>query len=352
MEKTAIILVNYKDYAKRFLNDCLKSIRRQNWKSEIKIFIVDNKTSEESFNYLKCMAPEAEIIRNKNNDGFAKGNNDAMKVAIKQGYNYIALFNLDIVVDENCVAEMIKVANSNDKIGAVQARLMLYPEREKINSLGNKIHFLGFGYCDCYRDSITNYKLQINNYKDICYPSGAGVLFKRNVLEKVGLFDEKFWMYNEDEDLGWRFWLSGYKNVLAANAIIYHKYEFGRSIKKYYWMERNRIITILKNYKLASLILIFPAFIAMELGMWIFVFKNGWWKEKIKVYFWFLKIKNWKYILKQRKKSQVLRKVKDRKIIKMFTGKIWYQEINDWKLRFANKIFNIYFTIIKYIIFW
>lgn len=352
MEKTAIILVNYKDYANRFLSDCLKSIRRQNWKHEIKIFIADNETSDESFNYLKCMAPEAEIIRNKNNDGFAKGNNDAMKIAIKKGYDYIALFNLDIVIDENCVAEMIKVANSNDKIGAVQARLMLYPEREKINSMGNKIHFLGFGYCDCYQKQASDINIANFDRADICYPSGAGVLFKKNILEKVGLFDEKFWMYNEDEDLGWRFWLAGYKNKLAVNAVIYHKYEFNRSIKKYYWMERNRIITILKNYRLASLILIFPAFIIMELGMWIFAFKNNWWKEKFKVYLWFLKIKNWKYILKQRKKSQALRKIKDGKIIKMFTGKIWYQEIDDWKLRFANKIFNIYFTIIKYIIFW
>ena len=159
-------------------------------------------------------------------------------------------------------------------------------------------------------------------------------------------------MYNEDEDLGWRFWIAGYKNAIVFNAIVYHKYEFSRSIKKYYWMERNRIITILKNYRLASLILVFPAFIVMELGMCIFAFKNSWLKEKIKVYLWFLKIKNWKYILKARKRTQASRKVSDRKIIKMFKGEIWYQEIDDWKLRFANKIFNIYFTIIKYIIFW
>ncbi|NCF75411.1 MAG: glycosyltransferase, partial [Xanthomonadaceae bacterium] len=195
MEKTAIILVNYKAYAKRFLNDCLKSIRRQNWHGEIKIFIVDNKTSKESFDYLKSMAPEANIICNKNNDGFAKGNNDAIRIAIKKGYDYIALFNLDVVIDKNCLNEMIKAIKKDNKIGAVQARLMLYQKKEKINSLGNKIHFLGFGYCDAYQESMSNYKLPVINYKDICYPSGAGVLFKRNVLEKVGLYDEKFWMY-------------------------------------------------------------------------------------------------------------------------------------------------------------
>ena len=84
------------------------------------------------------------------------------------------------------------------------------------------------------------------------------------MLKEVGLFDEEMWMYNEDQDLGWRVWLAGYKCVLAWDAVIYHKYEFSRSISKYYWMDRNRNLSIFKNYHFLTLILIFPAWLAME----------------------------------------------------------------------------------------
>jgi GT2 family glycosyltransferase len=177
-------------------------------------------------------------------------------------------------------------------------------------------------------------------------------LFRSDVLKKIGLFDEEMWMYNEDQDLGWRVWLAGYKCILAPDAIVYHKYEFSRSIAKYYWMDRNRIIAILKNYRLGTLVLIFPAFVIMGLGLIMFAIKGGWIKEKIKVWEYFLNVKNWRYILRARKEVQGLRKVKDRDIIPMFSGKIWYQEIDDVKLRLVNPIFNAYWWLVKKIIFW
>jgi GT2 family glycosyltransferase len=183
--------------------------------------------------------------------------------------------------------------------------------------------------------------------KNICYPSGAAVLFRAEVLQKVGLFDEEFWMYNEDQDMGWRIWLAGYKCVLAPEAVVYHKYEFSRSIEKYYWMDRNRILAMLKNYHWLSLIFILPAFIMMEIGLLLFSFKG-----KIKVWRYFLSVKNWRYIICARQASQNLRKIKDRDIVKMFSGKIWYQEIGDWKLSIVNPIFSAYWKLVKTVIFW
>ncbi|MDO9399788.1 MAG: glycosyltransferase family 2 protein [bacterium] len=349
LKKIAIIISpNWHDYAEKYLNDCLMSLRKQDYQGEKKIFITDNESSENSFNFLKQVAPEAEIIRNEKNDGFAKGNNDAIKLALEQKFDYIVLFNMDTVIELNCISKMIEVAENGNKIGAVQARLMLWPEKEKINSIGNVTHFLGFGYSEGYNKK---YKL-IDKCKEICYPSGAGVLFTADIFKKVGLFDEEFWMYNEDQDLGWRIWLAGFKCVLASEAVAFHKYEFSRSIKKYYWMDRNRIIVILKNYHLVSLILIFPAFVVMEIGLIFFAIKSGWIKEKILVYKYFFNFKNWRYILNSRKQSQNLRKVKDKNIIKLFSGKIWYQEIEDSTLKIANVIFSFYWKIVKRIIVW
>jgi hypothetical protein len=346
-EKVAIILINYKDYAQKYFGECLASLRAQDYAGHSRLFIVDNESGLESFDYLKSLAPEAEIIQNENNDGFAKGNNDALKVALALNYDYAILFNPDTIIAPSCVSEMVQAAKIDNKVGAVQARLMLHPETELINSLGNATHFLGFGYCVGYRERMDEPKMALKN---IMYPSGAAVLFNLSALKEVGLFDEVFWMYNEDQDLGWRLWLSGYTCVVAPAAVVYHKYEFSKSIKKYYWMDRNRILVMWKNYSLPTLVLIFPAFVIMELGLILFSLKGGWFREKLKVWAYFFRPGTWAYIIRERALVQSKRKIKDYELLYLFSGRIWYQEVGDWKLRLINPFFAGYFWIVKQII--
>jgi GT2 family glycosyltransferase len=259
---------------------------------------------------------------------------------------------MDTEVEIKAVSELVKVAESDKQIGAVQARLMLHPETEKINSLGNATHFLGFGYTMGYKESITNYQLPITDYQDIFYPSGAAVLFKAEALREVGLFDEEFWMYNEDQELGWRLWLAGWRCVLAPEAVVYHKYEFSRSIKRLYWMDRNRILSILKCYRLPTLILILPAFLFMELGLLALSLKSGWFLKKLEVYGYFFSVTNWSKLYKSRQAVQKLRKIKDRQIVQMISGKIMFQEFDGVPLKIANFFFNLYWQIIKIVIVW
>lgn len=351
-KKVALILINYQQYANKYLADCLASIKKQDYLGEIKVYIVDNASSLESFHFLREQAPGAEIIRNENNDGFAKGNNDAIKIALDEGFEYILLLNMDTISDQSAVSKMVSLIESDEKIAAVQARLMLHPETNLVNSLGNNTHFLGFGYCQNYRDDYKQTLTQRKNKKNnkIFYPSGAAVLFRSRVLQEIGLFDESYWMYNEDQDLGWRVWLAGYSCLLAEEAVVYHKYEFSRSMSKYYFMDRNRLISILKNYHIITLLLIFPAALLMELGLLFFSIFNGSLKEKLKTWFYFLNIKNWKRICSQRRQIQRNRRRKEKEIIKMISARIWYQEVGSFGLRLANLFFSIYFYFVRLII--
>jgi len=253
---------------------------------------------------------------------------------------------MDTIVAPDCVSELVKAANTSGEAGAIQARLMLHPETDKVNSLGNVTHFLGFGYCQGYGEKFSGDM----TVKNIMYPSGAAVLFTAAALKQVGLFDEEFWMYNEDQDLGWRLWLSGYTCILAPAAVVYHKYEFSKSIKKYYYMDRNRLLAIFKNYSCLTLCLIFPALVIMELGLTIFSLKTGWFKERLRVWLYFLNPFKWHYLFKARQKTQRLRRVKESRILSLISGRIWYQEIADPKLRFINPIFSVYFSIVKGIV--
>jgi GT2 family glycosyltransferase len=361
-KKVAVIISpNWHDYAEKYIDDCLSGIRAQDYPGEMKIFITDNETSEKSFAFLRAKMPEAEISRNEKNDGFAKGCNDSMKKALASGYDYIFNLSIHSIMEPACISNLVAAAESDSRIGAVQALCLLYPEKDKILSAGNATHFLGFGYCLGYKEELKNYKIThpaspvsaplSRGELNIVYPSGGSFFLKREVLEKVGLFDEEYWMYNEDQELGWRIWLAGFRCVLAPPAVLYSQYNFLRSIKKYYWMDRNRILAILECYQIFTLILIFPAFILMELGLILFSIKNGSLPEKIKVWQYFLSLKNWQYIMKARSRNQSLRQVRDRDIAKLITGKIWYQEIGDWKLRLINPIFNAYWALVRLVLF-
>ncbi len=331
MKKLAVIISpNWKDYAARYLKECVDSLRTQSFQ-EFKIYLVDNETSEESFSFLTNLVPEATIIRLEKNEGFAGGNNAAIRESLKEDFEYILLINMDTVSEANCLERLVRTM-----------------EVEYINSTGNVTHFLGFGYCDDYNKKFS----ESTRRREIAYPSGAGVILRASALAKVGLFDEEMWMYNEDQDLGWRLWLAGYRCVLEPDAVIFHKYEFSRSIAKYYWMDRNRIIAMLKNYHILTLLLILPAFIIMELGLILFSLKSGWFKDKIKVWKYFFSIKNWSYIIKARHASQSLRKAGDREITALFSGRIWYQEIDDVKLRLINPVFELYWRLTRLVMFW
>ncbi len=350
-KKIAVIISpNWNDYAEKYLADFIESLRKQDYKDGFKVFLTDNESSAKSYEFLSKTAPEAELVLNNTNDGYAKGCNDSIRLALSQGFDYFAIFNIHTVLEPNCLTEMFGAFTSDKKIGAVQALMMLYDNKNKISSLGNSTHFLGFGYCEGYNESID--KFSNIKEKNIFYPSGSSIFTSREVLEDVGLFDEVYWMYNEDQDLGWRIWLSGRKCVLASKAKMYNKYEFSRSIKKYYWMDRNRILAILQSYHFLTLLLIFPAFVFMEFGLLLFAIKGGWIKEKIKVWAWFFSLKNWFYIFRKRKQNQDLRRVKERKIAKMISGRIWYQEVDDWKLHLVNPFFDLYWKFIQKIIFW
>ena len=161
------------------------------------------------------------------------------------------------------------------------------------------------------------------------------------------------WMYNEDQDLGWRLALGGYKSVLAPNSRAYHQYEFSRSITKMYYMDRNRLIVIFQNYHLATLLLILPALILNEFAGLILAWRGKWIKEKLAVWKYFLQLKNWKLLREKRHLRQVHRQVKDKEIIRRFTGYILFQDVMNPVIKYlANPVLGIYFWVTKLIIFW
>lgn len=344
-KKIAIAMVIYNSAEK--LPDCLVSLARQNYPAElIDLIIVDNDSSDNSREIIRQSAVSARLIENSINAGFAGANNQAYELAKELNDDYLVLLNDDTIVDGDWLINLIDLAESDDKIAAVQAKLLMWPDKHLINSYGNALTFLGFGYCNEYlRPDKTGEPFEV------AYPSGAAVAIKISALKEIGLFDDKLFMYHEDVDLGWRLRLLGYKVMLEPKAIVYHKYSFAKAPYKYYYMERNRFYVVRKNFKLATLVLFFPACLAMEIGLLYYAAKNGWLKEKLKGCAWFFK--NLNYVLRERKKIQKLRVASDREILRLFAGSIKFQDIDNPLLtKLVNPIMEAYFNFVKKVIFW
>lgn len=345
-KRIAIAIISYNSSAK--LEDCFNSLKSQNYPWElVDLILVDNNSSDNSIALAETSFASVRIIKNSDNKGFAGANNQAYELAKSLKVDYLVLLNDDTVVAPDWLDHLIDTAEQDDRIGAVQSKLMLWPEKHLINSFGNAFTFLGFGYCNHYRQADRSETVPF----EVPYASGAAVAIKMSALEKIGLFSDDFFMYHEDADLGWRLRLAGYKILLDPKSVVYHKYNFGKASYKYLYMERNRLLVFFKNYKVPTILLLLPPLLAMELGIIFFAWKNGWLKEKFQGYSWL--ITNSGRIISDHKKVASWRCAKDREILRLFTASIKFEEVNNpLLLRVVNPLMEIYFWIIKKIIFW
>lgn len=284
------------------------------------------------------------------NTGFSGGNNLVMRQSIDQGHDYVYLLNHDAEFEESTLREAIVVAESDSRVGSVQSLIVLQQHPDEVNSTGNAIHFLGFGYCAGYHETRMSVPPEVTR---IAYASGAGALFRNNVLKEVGLLDETLFAYHEDLDLGWRIMLAGYRNVLAPKSALRHRYEFSRSIAKWFWMERNRTAVVLKNYRWPTLLILLPQLAAIDLIILTFALYGGWWREKLRAMGWFWKPSTWVYILRGRHDVERIRKIPDHVILEAFTPVIAYQEFEHPFIKaVANPLMRASFAMLKLVVRW
>lgn len=310
---------------------------------------VDNGSTDGTPETIRKHWPEVRLIETGQNLGFAAGNNVAIREAIDGGADYVYLLNHDTEVHPDFLLESVNAMESDSRIGAVQSLLLLHPETELVNSTGNAVHFLGFGYCRDYRRPVK--QVDTERIAETTYASGAAVLYRSSALQEVGILDGKLFMYHEDLDLGWRLRLAGYRSVLAPKSVVWHKYEFSRSIKKWYFMERNRYIVLFKNLRLWSLLVLSPSLVATEVLMSLFAFRGGWWKKKLAALLYFFDPNSWAHILRERNRIQSIRTIGDREAMKNFTHEIRDQEGGNMFVMFvANPLMGMAWKVSKFFI--
>lgn len=339
--KIAIIIVTYN--GSRYIKNCLASVFGNKYEGQFDVLVVDNDSRDNTTEIVAKEFPQAELIKLDSNLGFVGGNNIGIKKALEQGCEYIVLLNQDTEVEYDWLAQLVKVAQENKEAGIIQSMLLLASERSLTNNVGNAMHYLGFGFVKHYRERVDSWFHR--PWFEIGYASGAAMLIKREVIEKVGVLDEKFFMYHEDLDLCWRARLAGYKIMIAPQAVVYHYYQFNRNKKMFYWTERNRWACLLQNYSLPTLIKLLPMLLAIEIMMLAYSLLSGWFFLKLKSYAWL-----WARLAKireQRRRAQSMRQVSDKEVMRCMESKLEFSEVSNPVLkRIVSPIAEWYYKLI------
>lgn len=360
--RVAVIYLSF--HCEPYMDDVVSGLEKLTYpKDRVELVIVDNPHPQygNSVRFIEetvmpksgVTLPKVTLLAQTENTGFAGGNNMGIKYALDNGFDYVFLHNNDAFVASNFLESIVETMEKDKTIGAAQSLLLLHPETDLINSAGNSMHYLGFGFCADYRLKVS--EVALPPVKEIAYGSGAALMMRVDLLKQFGGLDEDFFLYHEDLEYCYRLKAAGYKTVLVRDSVVYHKYQFGRSITKYFWMERNRYGVLLEFYKWPTLLFIAPMLVLMELALILFALKGGWFTERKKVYQYWMQKDNWRKWLVKRKRIQKMRVISDRELTRNSVSAILFQEKsmeNPLLLYVGNPIMEIYWWVLRFIMYW
>lgn len=251
--KVTIIITNWN--GKAHLSNCLRSLSKVTY-SNYEIIVVDNGSQDGSTAHVKRYFPQVRVIENKEDFGFAKGNN--IGVSHAKG-KYILLLNNDTLVAPHFIEPLVARAQSDLHIGVVQPKI-IFAKNRLLQSGCSYLTMTGFLYYTGFSKNPNEAKY--NKPGTMYSANGACMLIRHDVIKRIGLFDESYFSYFEETDFCHRVWLAGYTVRYEPKGVIYH---FGgmdnsreKPLKIQFHMFRNRISSYCKNLSLPYLLTLLP----------------------------------------------------------------------------------------------
>lgn len=245
----SVIILNYN--GRQYLEDCLSSLGKQTYK-DFEAILVDNGSRDDSASFVKThYANLVRLIELPENRGFSGGNNVGIKSAKGK---YIALLNNDTEVDVDWLKNLVQYMDGDEQTGMVGSKILNFYKRDEIDNIGHLIYPDGLNRG---RGRLEQDHGQFDTKMDILFPSGCAALYRKSMLEDVGGFDEAFFAYGDDTDIGLYGRYLRYKAVYCPKAIVYHKYSGtagSYSAMKVFYVERNRVWVLVKYFPLSSIL--------------------------------------------------------------------------------------------------
>lgn len=265
----SIIILNWN--GKQLLQECLDSLAAQTCR-DFETILVDNGSTDGSTAYVREHYPWVRLVTLPENTGFSGGNNRGL--AECHG-DYIVTLNNDTKVDPGFLAELLRSAEADPRVGMVAAKILNFFETGRIDSVGIRATTAGLGVNRGVGEADRG---QYDTSDEVFGPCAGAALYRRAMLDEVGFFDTAFFAYYEDTDLAWRAQLAGWRCVTAPGAVVYHVHSAtsGRmSPFTVYQVQRNKWYTIVKNWPGRLILKHITQIICYDLGALVLVALRG-----------------------------------------------------------------------------
>jgi hypothetical protein len=239
----SIVVVNYRGAADTI--ECLAGIRALTWPAEcLDVVVVDNASGGSDVERIRAAAPGVQVVESARNLGFAGGCNLGVRHARGE---FLAFVNNDARPEAGFLTAAVD-AFADPAVGAVAAKVVDW-DGERIDYVGGALSWYGQGF-----------KIEVgalddgrfDEVRDVLFGTGSALLVRRSAFEELGGFDERYFMFFEDVDLGWRLWLAGHRVRYVPGALVRHRHHASMSKlgawREQFLLERNALYTIYKNY--------------------------------------------------------------------------------------------------------
>jgi GT2 family glycosyltransferase len=262
--RVSVIIVNWNGLV--LLQQCLEALSEQTF-SDFETIVVDNGSNDGSVEWLRVHYPAVRLICNDENAGFAAGNNQAILASEAE---FIVTLNNDTRVEPGWLAALVAAVEGDQTVGMGACKMLFADRPEIINSTGINLDRVGIAWDRSggeYDDASETQPFEVFG------PSAGAALYRREMLDQIGLFDEGFFMYLEDVDLAWRARLAGWRCLCAPSSRVYHVHSASAgegSAFKNRLLGRNKVWTIAKNYPLGKLALFLPLILLYDAAAALF----------------------------------------------------------------------------------
>ncbi len=309
--RISIIIVNYNGAS--WVRSCIDSLLAQTYK-DFEIIFVDNASTDNSITLIEKSfksIKKLHIIKHTDNSGFSGGNNIGFRQA--KG-DYILLLNNDTTVGKSFLSDFLKAFDTIPTASIVQSKIVLMQKPNTIDTCGsfwtNTSLLYHYGNSKAADMPIYNKSFRVFTVK------GASVMIKREVIDKIGLFDEDTWCYYEETDFCHRAWLSGFESWYWPQAKVFHaqggtSLTFSNDFIQFHNF-KNKLLSFLKNFEINKLSYIIPAFLLVNVLLSLYWLFQGKFKHSISLY----KAIGWNIMhlpktIQKRHSVQGLRKITD-----------------------------------------
>ena len=252
----SVIVLNYNGL--RHLDDCFTSLAALDHPADrVELIFVDNASSDGSVDYMRRAFPRVRIVANDTNVGYSGGNNIGVQHA--QG-DYVVFLNNDMRVAPSFLTHLIGAIRSGPDVRCAGAKIVNW-DGTAIDFAAAGAHFAGYAYQLGYGEPVASDRH--TEIVPLLFACGGAMMIDRQVFVDAGGFDDDYFMFYEDLDLGWRLWLLGYEVMFAPDALVYHRHHGSAdsvaAFRKQVLYKRNALCTVLKNYDDRNLGRVLPA---------------------------------------------------------------------------------------------